>query len=127
MYMGAYGIGIERAMAIVVESHHDEKGIIWPESIAPYKLHLIGLNLENEEIKQKAFGIYQTLRKMNIDVLFHDRTDVTAGEKFADSDLIGIPLRVVISKRTEGKIELKKRSEKESMLVDLEEFLSNLK
>jgi len=126
MYMGAYGIGIERAMAIVVESHHDDKGIIWPESISPYSIHLIGLNLENEEIKQKAHSIYQTLLKMNIDVLFDDREDVTAGEKFADSDLIGISLRVVISKRTEGKIELKKRNEKESKLVSIEEFLNEL-
>jgi len=127
MYMGAYGIGIERAMAIVVEAHNDGKGIIWPEVIAPYKVHLVGLNLEDGEIKKKVYAIYEVLNKMDIDVLFDDREGVTAGEKFADADLIGIPWRVVVSKRTQDKVEVKKRNEQDGSLISIEELIERLK
>jgi prolyl-tRNA synthetase len=122
VYMGSYGIGISRLMGIVVEKFHDEKGIIWPESIAPYKVHLLGLNLEDEAIKAKAEDIYARLNDLGIEVLYDDRQEVMPGEKFADSDLIGLPYRVVVSRKTADKIEVKKRTEKESKLVDFEEF-----
>ncbi|CAG1020281.1 prolyl-tRNA synthetase [Patescibacteria group bacterium] len=125
--LGSYGIGITRLMGVLVERFADEKGIIWPEAVAPYKVHLIGLNLEDENVKQKAESVYQVLKKMNVEVLFDDRLDASAGEKFADADLIGIPYRVVISKRTAEKAELKVRAESKSKEVSLEELFEAFK
>ncbi|MCA9355381.1 prolyl-tRNA synthetase, partial [Candidatus Kaiserbacteria bacterium] len=96
--MGSYGIGPARAMGTVVDLWSDEKGIVWPESITPFKVHLVGLNLEDEEIHDWADGVYNTLRDNGVEVLFDDR-DLRPGEKFADSDLIGIPYRVVVSRK----------------------------
>jgi prolyl-tRNA synthetase len=122
-YMGCYGIGIGRTLATVVEIMHDDKGIIWPENVAPFKVHLLGLNLEDEITKEQAEAAYNQLREANVEVLFDDRTDVTAGEKFADADLIGIPYRAVISKKTNGKVELKKRNEDMTQQMSLDELL----
>ena len=113
-------------MGVIVEKFNDEKGIIWPESIAPYKVHLIGLNLEDESIKQKVNAIYEVLKKMNVEVLFDDREDVTTGEKFADADLIGIPYRVVVSKKTGEQVEVKKRNEKDFKLMNIDDFVKTL-
>jgi len=122
-YMGCYGIGIGRTMATIVEKYHDGKGIIWPETVAPFKIHLLGLDLKDEDTKKKAFDLYELLTtNYELEVLFDDRLDVTAGEKFADADLIGIPTRLVVSKRTGEKIEYKKRNEKEIKLLSLEEI-----
>lgn len=126
-YMGCYGIGIGRTMAAIVEKFHDEKGIIWPESVAPYQIHLIGLNLNEESVKKQAEKIYSFLaskgRPCKEDsILFDDRLDVTAGEKFADADLIGIPIRLVISKKTGDRVEYKKRNNKEIKLISLDEL-----
>lgn len=126
--MGCYGIGSSRIMGVIVEKYHDEKGIIWPESVSPYQIHLVGLDLKNQEVKNQAFSIYQLLiEKYHFEVLFDDREEVTAGEKFNDADLIGIPHRLVISKRTKDKIEYKKRSEKNSYLLTLKEIVSKIK
>jgi prolyl-tRNA synthetase len=121
--MGCYGIGLNRLMGVAVELFHDEKGIIWPESIAPFAVHLISLG-QNEEAEK----IYAELSVKGIEVLLDDR-EVSAGEKFADSDLIGIPYRVVISKKSleAGGVELKKRSEKESKIVVIKDLISLLK
>lgn len=124
---GAYGIGLGRAMGTVVELFADEKGLVWPESIAPAKIHLCGINLEDPQVKEAAETLYKTLVNQNVDVLFDDREGVTAGEKFSDADLIGIPYRAVISKRTQGKVELKKRTEDETKLLSLEEVILALK
>lgn len=124
--MGAYGIGIQRLMATVVESYHDEKGIIWPEQIAPFKVHLVGLNLEQEDIRNRAENVYSTLIKKGYEVLFDDRIEVKAGEKFGDADLIGCPYRVVVSSKTGEKIEVKKRTETESKLIETEKLLELL-
>ena len=126
-YMGCYGIGIGRTLATIVEKYHDEKGIIWPESVAPFKVHLIGLDLNNKEISSKVHKVYKVLKENNIEVLFDDRTNVTAGEKFSDADLIGIPIRLVVSKRTGEKVEYKKRNEKEVKIMPLEEVIKNIK
>lgn len=123
VYMGCYGIGTSRIMGVLVEKFHDERGIIWPKQVSPFDIHLVGLDMHEEDVKNKAFEIYNYLKAQNIDVLFDDRVDVRAGEKFADSDLIGIPIRLVISKRTGQKVEFKKRSEKESALMDLDEVV----
>lgn len=123
-YMGCYGIGIGRTMATIVEKYHDGKGIIWPETAAPYQVHLIGLDLKDEKMSSKIHKVYKVLKDNNIEVLFDDRKEVTAGEKFADADLIGIPIRLVVSKRTGDKVEFKKRNEKEIKLLSLEEIIN---
>lgn len=123
IYMGSYGIGIGRALASIIEIHHDDKGIIWPEAVAPYHVHLIGLDLHDSEIKKIADDVYQNLLNKNVEVLYDDREAVTAGEKFADADLIGNPIRLVVSKRSlsQGGIELKYRSSQESRIIKLNE------
>lgn len=116
--MGCYGIGVSRLMGVIAELFADEKGIVWPENIAPFKVHL--LSLDKDEEAQK---IYQELTNKGVEVLYDDR-EVSAGEKFADSDLIGIPYRVVVSKKSleQGGVEIKKRSEKDAKIVDLAEI-----
>ncbi|HSX09600.1 MAG TPA: aminoacyl--tRNA ligase-related protein [Candidatus Saccharimonadales bacterium] len=120
--MGCYGIGISRAMGILVEKHHDDRGIIWPESVAPFQVHLISLK-ENE----KADNVYKELVDAGIEVLYDDREDIAAGAKFADADLIGIPVRLVVSAKSGDKIEFKKRTEKDAELITLEEILKRFK
>lgn len=118
---GCYGLGISRVMGAIVEVFHDDKGIIWPESVTPYQVHIVGLDGEGEEI-------YKILQAEGVEVLFDDREGVSAGEKFADADLIGIPYRVVVSKKTQdGKLEVKKRNEKETRFVSFEALLDMLK
>jgi prolyl-tRNA synthetase len=105
--MGCYGIGPTRLMGTVVEALADQKGIVWPSEIAPFGVHLVALSNGNEEVSKEAERIYAELSERGVTVLFDDR-DVRAGEKFADSDLIGIPKRLVISEKTinEGGIEI---------------------
>ncbi|HVZ75898.1 MAG TPA: aminoacyl--tRNA ligase-related protein [Candidatus Paceibacterota bacterium] len=96
VYMGCYGIGPSRLMGILVEKFADEKGIVWPKEVAPFQVHLVDLANDNEDVKRTAQSMYDELTKAGIEVLWDDR-DLRAGEKFADSDLIGIPTRVVVS------------------------------
>ena len=127
VFMGSYGIGPGRLMGTVVEVLSDAKGIIWPEAIAPFRVHLISLG-NDEEVKNKAEELYKILNEKGIEVLFDDRGDTTAGEKFADSDLIGIPHRVVVSSRSlkDGGYEIKKRTEEKGKIVTLEALFSEL-
>jgi prolyl-tRNA synthetase len=120
--MGCYGMGPSRVMGTIVEVCNDERGIVWPETVAPFKVHLISLGNTITQAKE----LYEKLQKEKVEVLFDDRTEISAGEKFADADLIGIPYRVVISEKTlkENKVELKKRSEKEAKLISEEELLN---
>lgn len=122
-YMGCYGIGLGRVLATIVEVFHDDKGMIWPESVAPFQVHLVGLDLEDSAIKERAEEVYKLLEIEGIEVLFDDRIGVSAGAKFADADLIGIPYRVVVSKRTKDQLEVKKRSEKETKFLSLKQLL----
>lgn len=117
--MGCYGFGPSRTMGTIVEVFHDDKGIIWPAEIAPYQVHLIGLDLFDESIKSEIENLYKELIEKGIDVLFDDREDVTAGAKFADADLLGIPVRLVVSKRSlaAGGIEFKYRNQTESKII----------
>lgn len=117
VWLGSYGIGPTRIIGTVVETHHDDKGIIWPESVAPFKVHLIDLP------GGKGEETYQKLLDNQIEVLFDDRKDVSAGEKFADADLIGIPQRVVTSEKNKEKIEIKRRDAKEIDIIDTETLL----
>ncbi len=117
--MGCYGIGISRVMGTIVEAFHDEKGIVWPETVAPYPAHLVELG------GAKAASLYDELKARGGEVLYDDR-DVSAGGKFVDADLIGIPLRLVVSPQTGDKIEVKRRSEAEVRLVSKEELFGML-
>ncbi|MDA3803125.1 MAG: His/Gly/Thr/Pro-type tRNA ligase C-terminal domain-containing protein [Patescibacteria group bacterium] len=120
--MGCYGIGISRIMGSVVEVCHDDKGIIWPENIAPFKVHLLSLSADNE-----AEEIYKQLQEAGIEVLYDNRK-ASPGEKFADSDLIGCPYRLLVSSRSlkEGKAELKHRKSGEVEMIDLGGIVNKL-
>jgi len=117
--MGCYGIGLPRLMASAVESNNDSKGIIWPKEISPFDIHLISLNKNEESDK-----LYNDLQKKGFSVLYDDRDNVSAGEKFAESDLIGISKRIVVSEKTLEKdsVEIKERSKKESSLIKQNQF-----
>lgn len=120
--MGCYGIGVQRLMGAVAEVSHDDRGLMWPKSVSPYSVYLVGLGAE----KKDAEEIYEKLKEQGIDVLFDDR-EVSAGEKFADADLMGIPYRAVISPKTDGKIELKRRGDEAVEVLGLEEVIGKLK
>jgi prolyl-tRNA synthetase len=124
VFMGSYGIGLGRLMGTVVEALADDKGIIWPESIAPFKVHLLALG-DTSAVMAEADKVYESLTKAGVEVLFDDRSAVMAGEKFADADLLGMPYRAVVSERSmkEGGIEIKKRIEEKGKIVDVKELL----
>src|SRR5579885_435513 len=125
MLMGCYGLGLGRVMAMAVEQHHDERGICWPSAIAPYQAALCVLGTDDTGVTRAADDLYEQLCKAGIEVLYDDRLE-SAGVKFNDADLIGLPLRAVVSKRSlkNGGIELKLRSQKESRIVPLAEAVS---
>ncbi len=118
--MGCYGIGISRTMGVIVEKFHDERGINWPKAVSPYDVHLINIKCENE-----CQMIYDKMIKSGIDVFFDD-TSRGAGEKFADADLIGMPVRLVMSPKTGERIEWKSRSGDKTELVIVEEVIKRL-
>lgn len=120
--VGCYGLGISRLIGAIVEVNNDEKGIIWPEAVAPFSVHLINLK-GNRKTSDK---VYDTLQKKGIEVLYDDREEISAGEKFSDADLIGIPYRLVISEKTGDKIEIKKRNEEKTKLVSEKELIKIL-
>ena len=123
-YMGCYGIGIGRTMAAIVEAHHDDRGILWPDNVAPYTVCLVSIG-EGEHIRQAADELYQALTSAGVLVLYDDRTDARAGEKFADADLLGIPYRVVVSEKTlaSQQFEVKRRGESEANMLGLEDVI----
>jgi prolyl-tRNA synthetase len=121
LHFASYGIGITRMIGTLVELFHDDKGIIWPKSVAPYQVHLVSI-----QSNEKADKIYEHLEKEGIEVIYDDR-EVGPGQKFADADLIGIPYRFVISQRTGDKIEFKERSKEKTELLTLDEILKKLK
>ena len=120
--MGSYGIGVGRLMAAIAETHHDELGLIWPRSVAPYQIHLVALG-PNEEVMNEAEALYQRLSAAGYEVLYDDR-DERAGVKFADADLIGAPLRLTVSRRSlaSGGVEVKERHEQERSVVSMEQL-----
>lgn len=120
--LGSYGIGITRLMGTLVEIFSDERGIIWPESVAPYSVYLISIGKDSE-----ADALYEELRGKNIDVFYDDRKDKNPGEKFGDCDLMGMPFRIVVSaKHEEGKVEFKKRKESEVEVISKEDLFTRL-
>ncbi len=126
VWMGSYGLGITRVMGVIVEKFADEKGIVWPDNIAPYQVHLIGLNTDDSSVKDWVEGIYDVMKEKGMEVLYDDR-EARAGEKFADSDLIGIPYRIVASKKTkeEGKFEVVTRATGEVRYLTEEEMYAD--
>ena len=124
VFMGSYGIGPARAMGTVVELYNDDRGIMWPETIAPFKVHLISLRQNDAADK-----LYKDMGTAGIEVLYDDRDDVAPGAKFADVDLIGCPYRAVVSEKTlkEDSVELKRRDSKEFKLVKINEFIQSFK
>lgn len=125
--MGCFGIGTTRVVGVVAEALSDDRGLVWPESIAPFRVHLLALG-DDEKVKTEAEALYTTLTKAGVEVLFDDRADMSAGAKFADADLIGIPTRVVVSTRSleAGGVEVKKRTEKDGNIVSIDAFISSL-
>ena len=121
VHLSSYGIGITRLLGVLVEVFADDKGIVWPEFVAPFKLHLIEILSGKPEVKEKAEKIYKKMGEAN--VLYDDR-DARAGEKFADADLIGIPYQVIVSEKNllEGKLELKNRKTGEIKMIKEDEL-----
>jgi len=124
IWMGCYGIGIGRLMATVVEAHHDDKGIIWPPAVAPYAVHLISIDSSATETAEKLYG---SLEKSGVDILFDDR-DESAGVKLKDADLIGVPVRVVVSKRSmaAGGVEISRRDRQSSQMIGVDQLAERI-
>lgn len=130
---GCYGIGPSRMMGSIVEVYHDENGIIWPKLLAPYQVHLVSLGSKDaavvEQINNAAASLHDELEAAGVEVLWDDRLDTSAGEKFADADLIGIPLRLVVSEKTlkGNSVEWKERAAEETKLVSITETIDSIK
>jgi prolyl-tRNA synthetase len=124
--MGCYGIGVGRILGAAIEQHHDDRGIVFPPSIAPYQIHLVGLNMENENVHSTANKIYDDLQSSGYEVIYDDREE-SAGVKFNDADLLGFPIRVTVSPRTlkQNAVEIKERTEerKDAQTVPLDDMM----
>ena len=122
VFMGCYGIGVSRVMGVIVEKYADDKGLVWPENIAPYKYYIIGIGEEGEKI---AAELEEASRN---DIIVDDR-DMRPGQKFADAELMGIPYRVVISDKTlaNGEVEITDRKTGESKMIKLDELRKEMK
>jgi len=123
--MGSYGIGLGRLMAVIVEQHHDDWGILWPASVAPHDVHLVGLNLEDEEVRHAAEDVYAELQGAGLETLYDDRAE-SPGVKFADADLIGVPVRITVSRRAlkQGGAEVKRRGDKDVAVIPRSELVA---
>jgi prolyl-tRNA synthetase len=127
--MGSYGIGPGRLMGTIVEALSDAKGIVWPREVSPFEVHIVSLGIDNEEIRKASDSLYEMLTSAGIDTLYDDRTEKSAGEKLADADLIGIPVRLVVSARTleSASVEMKKRAEADAVLVRAADVIAAIK
>ena len=125
--MGSYGIGIERIVACHIEQNHDNNGIIWDKSIAPYQVHLIAVS-KSQQVRDMSEKIYKDLTDDGVEVLFDDRVDTSPGFKFKDADLLGMPYQVIVGEKNlaAGKIEIKERRTGDRTLVDLAEFMEKI-
>ena len=126
--MGCYGIGVGRLLAAAIEQNHDDKGIVFPPPIAPYQVHLVGLNLADEQVAEEAERLYQELQDRGFEVLYDDRTEGSAGVKLNDVDLLGLPVRLVVSPRNlkAGMVELKQRRDESSSMVPTGDVVATL-
>jgi prolyl-tRNA synthetase len=128
--MGCYGIGIGRLLSTVAEVCSNERGIIWPKSIAPFKIHIINLNLKDEESKNEITHFYQKIKKIEKETLYDERQEISAGEKLIEADLIGSPIKIICSEKTikEGKVEIRTKNDKVE-IVDIEkaeDYIKNI-
>lgn len=131
VYMGSYGIGLGRLMGAIVEVLADEKGIVWPQEVSPYDAHIISISGGNADVEKEAMRLYELLNEHGIETLYDNR-DARAGEKFADADLMGIPMRLVVSEKTmqEGGVEVVNRADGSTALVSdskIVEYLLKIK
>ena len=126
--MGCYGIGVGRLAASVCEARHDDNGPIWPISIAPWQVHLCCMRVDQEACKTAADKLYEDLQKAGVEVLYDDR-DIRAGAMFADADLLGVPVRVVVGPKNlkNGQLELVTRDKRISKLIDLENAVTEIR
>jgi prolyl-tRNA synthetase len=126
MIMGCYGIGVSRTLAAVAEQFNDEKGLVWPANLAPYQVHLIPINMKDEAQAALAEELYNDLKAQGMEVLMDDRQE-RAGVKFADSDLIGLPVRVTVGKKaSDGIVEVKIRKTGEVLELERAELTQKL-
>ena len=121
--MGCYGIGVTRSMGVIVEKFNDERGIIWPANVAPFTVHLASLNTNDEAVIKRADAVYELLTKAGVEVLYDERTEVSAGAKLGEADMIGCPIRAVVSTKTGEQVEVKLRKEKEAKLMSVDELI----
>jgi prolyl-tRNA synthetase len=126
--MGSYGIGMERIVACFIEQNHDKDGIIWNKALAPYKIHLIAVNMNSNDVVTASENIYKQLNETGIEVLFDDRANITPGFKFKDADLLGMPLHVIVGDKglKNGQIEIKRRRTGERIMVKLEDAMAEV-
>ena len=125
--MGCYGIGVTRTMASIIEQHHDENGIVWPLSVAPYHVSVIPVNIKDEEQMKVAEKLYNSLKDLGVEVLMDDRNE-RAGVKFKDSEIIGIPMRVTVGKKiSEGAVEFKLRAGGDNEVIKIEDVCNRVK
>lgn len=126
--MGSYGIGVERILACYIEQNYDEKGIIWKEPLSPFDIHLIGLNMKNSSVAETSEKLYSQLQNEGYEVLFDDRIEGSAGVKFNDADLIGLPLQIIVGEKNlkENKVEIKNRRTGTKKLVELNKLFESL-
>ena len=127
--MGCYGIGVGRLLAAAIEQNHDDRGIVFPAPIAPYQVHMVGLNMTDEAVAAAADKLYRELWDMGIETLFDDRPDQAAGVKLNDADLMGLPLRLVVSPRNlrNNAVEMKGRTQEEATMVPLEDVAATVR
>ena len=123
--MGCYGIGVSRILAAAIEQNHDERGIVFPPPIAPYQVYLVGLNMSDESVAEAAGNLYDRLWAAGIETLFDDREDAAAGVKFNDADLMGLPVRLVVSPRNlrQSAVELRGRTDEDAEMVPLNDVV----
>lgn len=126
VYMASYGLGTSRVMGVLVEKFHDDRGIVWPDAVAPFSVQLVCLQPDNDAVHARANRVYELLQAQDIDVLYDDRTTTGIGEKLGDADLIGCPWRIVVSEKTGNQVELKRRSEDGSSLIPAEDALKSI-
>jgi prolyl-tRNA synthetase len=128
MVMGCYGIGVNRIVAAAVENHHDDAGILWPRELAPYQVEIVSLDHKKLQIVETAHNLYDAFVKAGIEVLWDDR-DAAPGVKFTDADLIGIPVRITVGRRTleSGTVDVKTRKNKDQKSVTLEQVAETVK
>jgi prolyl-tRNA synthetase len=126
--MGSYGIGMERIVACFIEQNHDKDGIVWNKVLAPYKIHLIAVNMNSQEVVTASEKMYKLLNESGVEVLFDDRANITPGFKFKDADLLGMPFQVIVGDKglKNGQIEIKRRRSGERIMVKLEDAMTEV-